>query len=535
MNILVIDDEESFVETTKDILEESEYTVFCAYTGSEAIRVIKNQSIDVALVDINLPDYEGIALIQDMKIIDPLLGTIIVTGYSSMDIAINSINVGADGYLSKPVDIKELLGIVKRLGVEITNEKLQRKMALNEKRLNSLHSTTIALSKIQSMDDIYDQVFKAITETLGYNIAGIAVAQGNGYKYVKVSEFLQNIVLDERIGLTGQVFETGESILIKNISEEPDYIAFSTDLKLKSELLVPIKFEDKVLAVINIESPQIGAFSEDDLHIVELLAEYVSSSVIRLWRLQELESLVSERTKELEESNQQLKQLDEMKNHFISTATHELRTPLASIKGYTELLLNGLSGPLDEEVVESLEIVYRNSERLKSLTDDLLDQQRLETGNFTVEVKTIDLNKLLDEIIKETSPFFTENSITFNVENDSLENIKADRIRLNQVLINLVNNAIRYSPKNSKITLKIEQLPNFIKFSVIDEGYGMSEDDVEKLFKPFPNIKSQKILGGTGLGLSICKGIIDLHGGEIWAESEGLEKGSKFFFTIPCE
>lgn len=535
MNILIIDDNPAFLETTSEILKQNGYEPFCVHTGYDAIHLIQKQSLDIALVDVNLPDYEGFDLLQDLRIIDPQLGTIIITGYSSLDVAINSINIGADGYLSKPIDVEELLDVLKKVSITRKNLQLQKRIAENEKRLTALHASTIELSKVQSMDDIYNVAFKTITDILGYAIAGIAVSTDEGYEYIRVTEFLpEKFLLSKGEGLTGQVFQSGESLLIDDITKTPNYIPFAGDLNLKSELIVPIKFYNSVFAVINVENPNEGAFDQNDQNILELLAEYIASSVIRLWRLKELEGLVNERTQDLQLSNERLKQLDIMKNNFISTATHELRTPLQSIKGYAELILSGLIGPIHEELREPLEIIFRNTERLQNLTDDLLDQQRLESGRFNITKTKFVLAELLEEIKTESLLIFAQSQSELVLSIDSkIDTIQADRIRIAQVLINLLNNAVRYSHGRTRVTVCVEKSNGAVVFSVQDDGIGISEENLDRLFTPFPNIVTHRVTGGTGLGLSICKGIVELHGGSIQVQSEGKNQGSTFTFSIP--
>ena len=183
---------------------------------------------------------------------------------------------------------------------------------------------------------------------------------------------------------------------------------------------------------------------------------------------------------------------------------------------------------------EYLGIIYRNTERLQNMTDDLLDQQRLESGRFNLTKSTFVLADLLDEIKTESIPIFVQSNSELIISiNSDIDTINADKVRIAQVLINLLNNAVRYSKGGTKVHLDVETLDETIVFSIIDHGIGISEEDISKLFTPFPNIVSHRVRGGTGLGLSICKGIVELHEGTIYAHSDGKDKGSTFTFTIP--
>jgi signal transduction histidine kinase len=192
-------------------------------------------------------------------------------------------------------------------------------------------------------------------------------------------------------------------------------------------------------------------------------------------------------------------------------------------------------GEIPENVLGLLNVVQRNTRRLESLTNDLLDQQQLECGKMDVVFDTFPVSDMLENIVEEFSPIMEKkNQMLTVVHNVETGLISADKNRLSQVLCNLLSNASKFSSENSDIFLIVDEDQSHLKFSVKDEGFGLSPENIEKLFKPFPEIDRPTVTEkSTGLGLSICKGIVNLHGGEIWAESEGRDMGSKFVFTIP--
>lgn len=231
---------------------------------------------------------------------------------------------------------------------------------------------------------------------------------------------------------------------------------------------------------------------------------------------------------------EQAEELDEMKTRFIGTATHELRTPVTAIKGYLELLKVGAFGNIRNEVSEIIEIVDRNSDRLSRLTDDLLDMQRIESGRLTIRKINLDVEQVLTQIIEEMQPHFTEKNQTVSVIiPQDLPPMELDEIRITQVIYNLMSNASKFSPEDSMIKVKVSRAVNGVLFQVIDQGIGLSKEDLSRAFNPFPNIKKEKHVTGTGLGLSITRGIIELHGGQIWLESDGENKGTTVNFILP--
>lgn len=226
----------------------------------------------------------------------------------------------------------------------------------------------------------------------------------------------------------------------------------------------------------------------------------------------------------------------EWETRFIYTATHELKTPLTSIKGYMELIQEHLDmsqgGPELNELKYMVGVVARNTERLESLLNDILEIQRLIEGRLEVSMVEHNVAEFLQQVAEDLTPILNKRSQCLQVES-SVESLVFGRQRLAQVLQNLIHNSSKFSPDGSTIQLRVEKVNDDVMFSVTDEGVGLSPKDISKLFKPFPKIKKPGSYAGTGLGLSICNGIVELHGGEIWAESPGTGRGSTFFFTIP--
>lgn len=237
-------------------------------------------------------------------------------------------------------------------------------------------------------------------------------------------------------------------------------------------------------------------------------------------------------TKELME----LKRIDKLKDEFLSMVSHELRTPLTSIKAYTETLLYMVEENDIESEKEFLNIINEESERLSRLINDVLDLSKIEAGKMTFIIQEEDLVILINKAIKNMFGFANEKKIKLIAETEE-ENIKVliDKDRMLQVLANLINNAIKFTPEEGTVRLITKIIDeNFVELSVKDNGVGIREEDKERIFEKFK--QSEDILtrqaGGTGLGLPICKNIIEYHGGKLWVESE-YGNGSEFKFTLP--
>ena len=272
---------------------------------------------------------------------------------------------------------------------------------------------------------------------------------------------------------------------------------------------------------------------------VEDVTEVVAleqQSAQRRNELRLLQDRLARRNQELAAANVELKHLDEIKSMFVSIAAHELRTPLAPILGYVELLLEEEMGALTNKQRESLVTVRRSVGRLVTITDNLLEVSRIEAGRIELILKPIDLGSLVAQVAAEFQPQLDVKSQKLHLSAAlPLPLALCDEARAAQIVGNLVSNASRYSPPESEITLRLApaQEEGFLQLSVIDHGAGISAQDQEKLFSQFFRTASASLSGskGAGLGLYITRALVELHGGRIWLESEP-GRGSSFHVTF---
>ena len=243
----------------------------------------------------------------------------------------------------------------------------------------------------------------------------------------------------------------------------------------------------------------------------------------------------------IEEEIQKLKELDQIRKDLISRVSHELKTPLVSVLGGAELLLDLYIDEFKDDAKELIEIIEKGGKRLKYLVDNLVDITRIEYRKFKLEKDSYDISKLIRACIKEMMYIIKKRKL--NLKIDLLENIfiEIDKIRFEQVILNLLSNAIKNTPPNGLITIKSLRKDDSIKISITDTGIGFIKEEIGKLFTRFGKIERYGNgleyidIQGTGLGLYISKEIIDLHEGQIWAESAGRDKGSTFTIKIPIK
>jgi signal transduction histidine kinase len=240
--------------------------------------------------------------------------------------------------------------------------------------------------------------------------------------------------------------------------------------------------------------------------------------------------------RELKAANEKLKQLDKLKDEFVSIASHELRTPLTAIKGYLWMAINKSPTPLPDEVQKNLQVAHDASERLSVLVEDMLTTSRIESGRIKLEFSPYDIVKLANDVVMELKVRADEKKINLSVQSAiPTLNITGDKARIQEVFINLVGNALKFTPDGGSITLLISQQGDTVDIGVKDTGPGLSQEDISKLFQKFSKLESSYAHTketGTGLGLYISKQIVLLHQGNITISSE-VGKGTTFTVHLP--
>lgn len=264
---------------------------------------------------------------------------------------------------------------------------------------------------------------------------------------------------------------------------------------------------------------------------------------------------LAEKNDSLQQAFDRLKELDRLKSNFLATVSHELRTPLTSILGYSDMLASGLAGDLNEEQQEFLETIRSKGDHLLQLITSLLDLGKLEQGNLALHREPVDAAALMEDVVKTLAPKAAKKSVRLEAETPvPIAPLDADPVRIRQVLFNLVENAVKFSPEGARVLLRATEVPapgqgeprddvglvvmaaprRALRIEVQDSGPGIPAEEHQKIFDPFYQVDggSTREHGGTGLGLSIVKRLVEAHGGTIGVRSV-VGQGTTFTFTIP--
>jgi PAS domain S-box-containing protein len=348
----------------------------------------------------------------------------------------------------------------------------------------------------------------------------------------------------------------GEDIQISDVSKMPETITEKELLLsrgVKSALLLPIVTDSKLIGIIGFDNIyEAHQWDDNDVALLRLCSDIIGNALERkraadeLAKLNEelssfnlqLESKVEERTRQLEEAVSVAEASNKTKSEFLASMSHELRTPLNAIIGFSQVLHERYFGDLNEKQSEYVADIVDSGKHLLSLINDVLDLSKIEAGKMELEVTEVKIADLLQNSLVMIKEKALSHSISLDLQiadNINGTKIAADERRLKQVMFNLLSNSAKFTPDGGSIKVEASKGEKELVISVSDTGIGMTPQEQKRLFEAFYQA-SGGIKGktpGTGLGLAITKSIVEKHGGKIWMESEGPNKGSKFTFTLP--
>ncbi|MGV9001540.1 MAG: ATP-binding protein [Candidatus Saccharimonadaceae bacterium] len=396
--------------------------------------------------------------------------------------------------------------------------------------LNSANDLRLLLERTASVIESTlkaDQVFSLVyLEDSRYVTAGT-----DNHSKVSVKEF--DVFFDTLKGQT-------EVIMASELEpSEPRYRMMASH---KLQLVMPLYKNGILVGFLCLGDHKTMGYTMRDIRSLLTISDELTIAIQNALSVDEvrklndtLEQRVGSATKELRASNAQLQRLDESKDEFISMASHQLRTPLTSIKGYVSMLLEGDVGAVSEDQKHLLNEVFISSERMVRLIGDFLNVSRLQTGKFVIEKHPIDLALLVQREIDGLAQNSSTRGVKFIYKKPkNIPILELDENKIQQVVMNFSDNAMYYSKEKSRITVTLKKIPGYVEFKVIDTGIGVPENEQAHLFNKFFRATNARRArpDGTGVGLFLAKKVIDEHGGKILFESkEG--KGSTFGFLIP--
>jgi len=333
------------------------------------------------------------------------------------------------------------------------------------------------------------------------------------------------VIFLEDESIVAQAAMTREGIIVNNVREDPNFLPNPLLPNTSSELAIPMVVGQKLVGVFDVQSDRNNAFTEEDLRTFTTLA---SQTAVALQNAR----LFAEQTITVE----RLRELDHLKTSFLANMSHELRTPLNSILGFTQVILEGIDGPLTDYMVSDLQLIEKNGKHLLHLINEVLDMAKIEAGRMSLTIETVDLKELMEDVFETTSAQARDKAIYLNLETqeDASYVINGDQMRLRQIMLNLVGNSVKFTDTGG-ITVRLNKEADTVAVQVTDTGIGIPEDKLESIFEAFSQVDTSttRKAGGTGLGLPISRRLVEMHGGKLWAESRGSGAGTTMHLVLP--
>jgi len=427
-----------------------------------------------------------------------------------------------------------------------TQEELDKRLggldALQE--ISSLISTTL------DENEIFDLLHQAFTTNLEFEKSLILTYNQQqtfqsrvtkGFSEEKMPELI--VALEKNDDLLGALQKRNSisSINCSKSRRKSIIQIFNTE----HFVFAPIVAQKGILGLVFVGNQSNAApITHGDEEIISILASMIGQTLENARSFEEvfrsrqiLESKVQDRTKQLEKALTEVQNISKTKSEFISAVSHELRTPLTSIKGYAVILMEGKLGTIPDPVRERLGKINTHSDKLVNLINQLLDISRIESGRVEMKLSKCSLPAIIETVHDLLTPQLKSKNIQWSVQIDeTIPKMLLDDTQVDRIFINLISNAIKFTPENGTISISMHLNNNIVTVEISDTGIGISQDDIARLFDEFYRVDNQinQNVKGTGLGLSLAKKIVEAHNGKMWITSK-LNEGTTFHFTLPVK
>jgi PAS domain S-box-containing protein len=474
--ILVIDDEERVREGCRKVLARDGYEVTIAESGEVGLKMIERQHYDLILLDLMMPSLSGFDVLAHVKMLHPDTIIIVISGYATVENSIEAMKRGAFDFIPKPFSPEQLRVLTKK-----------------------------AIEYTRAMQDIADE--KSRMRVLINRLTDGVMATDSAKRIVLANPAFLRLVGCREVQTVGR--EVGEVMHNAPLEQMIDRA-----LALAGDELMELTEEIGCEAATGQTGPILSA----------RCIPYIDRAGRNVGTITVLHDITT------------LKRMDQIKSEFVSMVSHEIRSPLNSVLAQIKIILDGLAG---EITPKQQEILGRASEKVKSLvtlSSELLDLARIESGLINQEMEQLNLSDILADQVTFHAAKAQAKGISLTLEPlPELAPVLVDRRNMEEVFSNLISNAISYTPEGGTVTVSAAMENGYLKVSVADNGIGMAPEDLSRIFNRFYRIKNDKtrFIIGTGLGLAIVKSIVEAHNGFIRVES-APDRGSTFHVFIPC-
>ena len=519
--ILIVDDRRDNINLLAQFLRTDDYAMSFATSGLEALESVQRNPPSLILLDVMMPDLNGYEVTHRIKSDPtlPFIPIILVTAKHELADKVYGLDAGADDYLSKPIQSRELLAKVRAFlrlkqsqdALMVERNKTDLLYRIQQQLTSSLDIDQVVCSTIISMVAMLDamQGSVVVSDPREADMWRKIVAYRD--RDEREESFVTRQVIEE--GLAGRAIRTGEPQILADTVVDDRWIVHEEQFpSVRSALAVPLIHRDEVLGVLTLTHPEPGHFRADQLPLVSAAAGQISTAINNAQLYGKLKE--AERTRE----------------QFLHMLTHDLRGPLAGISGCLHVL--GM-GPVNEDHAMFIDMARAACKAQERLIDDILDVYKAEAGAMELDLSPVSLRDVGAEVVRNLGGAAVEHHLTLEMDLPRVPRVLGDYNKLVRVLTNLVGNSLKFTRKGGVfITAEVNDGEGQVYLSVRDTGVGIPAHDLEHIFDRFYQAPQPGDRRGTGLGLAFCREVISAHGGTIWAEST-LGSGTVMTATLP--
>ncbi len=507
--IVIVDDEDMVIKTLKTLLKIEGFSNVNIFNDTDlALEYIRENPCDLIISDFIMPKMNGIEFLSKAKQIHPDTTQILLTGYADKENAIRAINeLGIFKYIEKPWINDDIILNIKN-GIERTRLKSQLK--------NKIEELEVANSKLEEYSKSLEE--KVAERTKDLNVSN-----------VKLNTILENLA-------DGLVMFNSNNVIVQSNSRAKEFFCINENQSsdAKKDTLCGKNFFELIInekdKKIDKNEKTLRDFSIIDYRENKKIPVEINLADVKIEDESYKIALIRDITFQ--------KENERLRDDFIATLTHDLRTPLLASINALDFTLNGELGNLSDELKELLSVMKKSSEDMLGLVNALLEVYRYESGKLFLCKTHFSLNELIEECTKKLEPLLRTDNLRFeftataSFSNDNSDiTINADKNEIRRVVSNLLGNAIKHSKKDGTIKIGIATDKKDVRVDIIDFGEGLSKEDIEKLFKRFSQGTSKKRSASTGLGLYLSRQIVEAHNGQIFAKGEP-NQGCTFSFIL---
>ena len=523
-HILIADDEADVLEMCVRALSLEGYQTHATRSGPESIEAAKQRHFDLLLTDIKMPGMTGLQAFQAIRLENPDIVGVAITGYGALDTAIEALQLGMADFLLKPFSLDELNAAISKA---LVKKRLERENA-RLRALIPLFGLSQAFMAVTELEALLQRIMKVALQETGAKLGVLALRDEASEEWEIAAAVTQrstdapspryrvsSAIARQAIGGQQAVLWAADS------SREPFFASKAMNARIKTAVALPLVVKGETIGILALGKGRAPAgFARSDVELLSVLASQAAIAIqnARLFM-------------RIRDAYDKLASLDHLKSEFINIAAHELRTPLAEINSYVALLEQESNRQGNAHV----HAIGRAAGRLGLLMNEMTDLKFLQAGQVELCRSRISFRELVSDVLRSLSVQSKAKRQTIHTHvPQGLAFISADGPKLKVALSNLISNAIDFGPEGGEIDLRAAAEGSGLRVAIHDTRAGIPQNEWEWIFKPFYQLESSLVRehGGMGLGLAIAKNVIELHGGRIWLES-ARGKGSTFLFTIP--